>query len=43
MRQEDIASFMAKYGAITSIEAPTIDSYVQQKLQEKGKKDDWTK
>lgn len=28
LRQEDIASFMAKYGAITSIEAPSMDSYI---------------
>mmetsp|Transcript_24320 Transcript_24320/g.37598 ORF Transcript_24320/g.37598 Transcript_24320/m.37598 type:complete len:149 (+) Transcript_24320:472-918(+) len=33
---EDLVNHFGKYGAITLVEAPTIDSYVQAQMEEKG-------
>jgi len=33
---EDIATYLGRFGAITNVEAPTLDAYVQAQLEEKG-------
>ena len=33
---EDVTSVLSSFGAITSVEAPTLDAYVQAQLAEKG-------
>lgn len=43
-RPEELAAALANYGAITSIEVPTIDKYVEAQLEERGlKRDPYTK
>jgi hypothetical protein len=36
MNHNELASELCKYGAITSIEAPTIDTYIEAQMEEKG-------
>ena len=36
MRPDELASEMARYGAVTSIELPTYDKFVQAQIDEKA-------
>ena len=42
--REELADHLSKFGAVTAVEAPTLDSYVDAQLEEKGlKKDHYSK